>query len=113
MHQALTVSGSSMIATLHSQLAVAGYFCIATVTRRPVIVATRSAMRGSSTSLSSLSNWSTVLMYAFFDSTIAASREINISCLRPVGLVVQAATRLTARTTNRILFIVGGAPEVI
>jgi hypothetical protein len=52
-------------------------------------------------------------MYAFLDSTIAASGEISISCLRPVGLVVQAATRLTARTTNRILFIVGSTPDVI
>jgi hypothetical protein len=56
MHQALTVSSSSMIATLHSQSFVCGYRATASVTRRPVIVATRSAISGSSTSLLSLSS---------------------------------------------------------
>ncbi|CAI8416778.1 MAG: Uncharacterised protein [Halieaceae bacterium] len=93
MHQALTVSASSTMATLHFQSALAGKSATAIETSRPVIRATLATVSGSPTSLSSSSNCRTVSRYAASDSIIAASGEMMMNWVRPVGLTAQLDSR--------------------
>jgi hypothetical protein len=93
MHQALTVSGSSMTATLHFQSAEDGRMAMAWATSRSVMPLTRRIKARSLESLPSLRSSPTCWTYAWAEDWMAASSETSISWRRPVGLVAQAASR--------------------
>jgi len=112
MHQALTVFGSSMTCTLQSHLAVSGRIFTAWATSRSVMTSTRRSRRGSVTSLPSCRYLPISCTYAWRDALMACCSETSISCVRPVGLVAQAATAAaTSTASDKFLNIVPSLPD--
>jgi hypothetical protein len=89
-----------MTCTLHCQLALSGSIFTACATSRSVITFTRLSACGSVTSLPSFWYLPISCAYARRDELIACSSETSISCLRPLGLVAQAATSSTSAVAN-------------
>src|SRR5690554_1115098 len=99
MHQAFSVSGSSMMATLQRQSLLSGYLTTASEIKRTLILLILFSQGWFVSSFLFVFSLRIGLILAFLDSTKADLGDTIINCDRPVGLVEQAV-KMEVRTNS-------------